>query len=52
MTNEHVVDDNATVQIYPAVGGGPITGDVIGVDALRDLAVVRPVATPGCGNCN
>ncbi len=41
MTNEHVVDDNTTVRIYPAVGGGPITGDVIGVDARRDLAVVR-----------
>ncbi|MCY4475189.1 MAG: serine protease [Chloroflexi bacterium] len=41
LTNEHVVDDDATVTIYPASGGGPYTGEVIGTDALRDLAVVR-----------
>ena len=41
MTNQHVVDDNVTATIYPAIGGGPYTGDVVGVDELRDLAVVR-----------
>ena len=47
MTNEHVVDDNATMWIYPATGGGPYTGDVIGVDAQRDLAVVRICCNSG-----
>ena len=30
-----------TATIYPAIGGGPFTGEVIGADELRDLAVVR-----------
>ena len=47
MTNEHVVDDNATMWIYPATGGGPYTGNVIGVDAQRDLAVVRICCNSG-----
>ena len=47
MTNEHVVDDNTTMQIYPSTGGGPYTGEVIGVDALRDLAVVRICCNSG-----
>ena len=41
MTNQHVVDDNVAATIYPTIGGGPFTGDVIGVDELRDFAVVR-----------
>lgn len=41
LTNEHVVDNDATVRIYPANGGGPYLADVIGTDELRDLAVVR-----------
>ena len=47
MTNEHVVEDDAEVQIYLASGGGPYTGEVIGVDALRDLAVVRICCNSG-----
>ena len=47
LTNEHVVEEDATVSIYPANGGEPFTGDVIGVDELRDLAVVRICCTSG-----
>ena len=47
MTNEHVVDDNTTMQIYPSTGGGPYTGEVVGVDELRDLAVVRICCNTG-----
>ena len=47
ITNEHVVEDDTEVQIYPASGGGPYTGEVIGVDELRDLAVVRICCNSG-----
>ena len=47
MTNEHVVEQEATVQVFPASGGGQFTGEVLGTDALRDLAVVKACCKSG-----
>lgn len=41
MTNEHVVDSRNTVNVYLADDSGSYSGEVIGTDELRDLAIVR-----------
>lgn len=46
LTNEHVVENNATVRVYVGNGDGPFNGDVIGKDQRRDLAVVRICCRP------
>jgi putative serine protease PepD len=49
VTNDHVVDTDTTVQVKFGTDGRTIEGDVKGVDASSDLAVVHidPSAIPG-----